>query len=244
MPLRAAAASAARRAWPRRSRELHERVQALELLGRHRREVHRVADDAVPAGSRGRRPRRRGRRAPAPPPSTPRCAAWRPRAANVASDQSVGGSFWNTSRPAPPTWPLARAAASAGSSISSPRAVLIDAHALLARRRSRAASKSLLVCLGDRQVQRDVVGSRAQRVEVDELDVELVGDVRGDERIVREIRMPKARARCATAWPMRPKPTTPSVLSRSSAPSRFFFSQRCCFIARVGASRPSAPARA
>ena len=54
--------------------------------------------------------------------------------------------------------------------------------------------------------------------------------------------MPKARARCATAWPMRPKPTTPSVLSRSSAPIRLFFSQRCCFIAAsaVATERASA----
>ena len=33
--------------------------------------------------------------------------------------------------------------------------------------------------------------------------------------------MPKPRARCATSWPMRPKPTTPSVFSYSSTPENF-----------------------
>ena len=32
--------------------------------------------------------------------------------------------------------------------------------------------------------------------------------------------MPNARARCATSWPIRPKPAMPSVLPRSSVPSK------------------------
>ena len=34
-------------------------------------------------------------------------------------------------------------------------------------------------------------------------------------------RMPKARARIATSWPMRPKPSTPSVLPSTSVPPNF-----------------------
>ena len=33
--------------------------------------------------------------------------------------------------------------------------------------------------------------------------------------------MPKPRARCATSWPIRPKPSTPSVFSYSSTPESF-----------------------
>ena len=101
----------------------------------------------------------------------------------VASAQSVGGSFWNTSRPAPPTWPLCRAASSAGSSISSPRAVLMMRTPFLHLLEALGVEEPVGL-LGVGQVQRDVVGAAAQRVEVGELDVEIVGDVRGDERIV------------------------------------------------------------
>ena len=38
--------------------------------------------------------------------------------------------------------------------------------------------------------------------------------------------MPNAFARCATSWPMRPKPRIPSVLSISSMPLYFLRSQR------------------
>ena len=64
---------------------------------------------------------------------------------NVASAQSVGGSFWNTSSPAPPTWPLCSAASSAASSISSPRAVLMMRTPFL-HLLNRSALNSRLVC--------------------------------------------------------------------------------------------------
>ena len=43
-------------------------------------------------------------------------------------------------------------------------------------------------------------------------------------------RMPNACARCTTSRPIRPRPTTPSVLPRSSIPTSRFFSQRFAFI--------------
>ncbi len=54
--------------------------------------------------------------------------------------------------------------------------------------------------------------------------------------------MPKARARAATSWPMRPRPMTPSVLPRSSAPVSRFLSQTPRFIAAsaAGTARASA----
>ena len=54
--------------------------------------------------------------------------------------------------------------------------------------------------------------------------------------------MPNARARCATSWPMRPRPATPSVLPRSSVPRNFFFSHRPSFIARSAAGTERASA--
>ena len=43
--------------------------------------------------------------------------------------------------------------------------------------------------------------------------------------------MPNARARCATSWPMRPSPATPSVFPRTSVPRNRFFSHFPAFIA-------------
>ena len=45
------------------------------------------------------------------------------------------------------------------------------------------------------------------------------------------IRMPNPAARRATSWPMRPRPASPSTLSRTSSPRNFFFSHLPCFIA-------------
>ena len=50
-------------------------------------------------------------------------------------------------------------------------------------------------------------------------------------------RMPKAAARRATSWPMRPRPASPSTLSRTSSPRNFFFSHLPCFIAASAAGR-------
>ena len=52
-----------------------------------------------------------------------------------------------------------------------------------------------------------------------------------------------ARARCATSCPMRPRPTMPSVLPRSSLPVNFFFSHFCAFIAASAAGIGRASAR-
>ena len=55
-------------------------------------------------------------------------------------------------------------------------------------------------------------------------------------------RMPNAAARRATSWPMRPRPASPSVLSRTSSPRNFFFSHLPCFIAASAAGRCRASA--
>ncbi len=47
--------------------------------------------------------------------------------------------------------------------------------------------------------------------------------------------MSNARARCATSWPMRPRPATPSVFPRSSLPRKRLLSQRLSFMARSAA---------
>ena len=54
--------------------------------------------------------------------------------------------------------------------------------------------------------------------------------------------IPNARARCATSCPMRPSPTMPSVLPRSSLPRKRRFSQRPSFIARSAAGTERASA--
>src|SRR5262249_15252419 len=54
--------------------------------------------------------------------------------------------------------------------------------------------------------------------------------------------MPNARARCATSWPMRPRPAMPSVLPRNSVPRNRFFSHFADFIARSAAGTDRASA--
>ena len=97
------------------------------------------------------------------------------------------------------------------------------------------ASRSALIrCRVSRQrrhVQRDVVGAREQIVELDERDAGGVRRARRDERIVGDDAPCRRRARAPRPrWPMRPKPTTPSVLPRTSAPMNFFLSHSPCFI--------------
>ena len=104
-------------------------------------------------------------------------------------------------------------ASSASRSISSPRAQLTI------RTPSRifpiaSASMKFDRLRRLRQVQRDEVGARVELVRVvDALDAELAEALGGDELVEGDRRrISKAWARAATSWPMRPKPSTPSVL--------------------------------
>src|ERR1700685_100361 len=59
------------------------------------------------------------------------------------------------------------------------------------------------------------------------------------------ISKPKTLARLATSRPMRPRPRMPSVLPRSSAPCRFFFSHLpACVVELAAGSFVPAPAGA
>ena len=102
---------------------------------------------------------------------------------SFASVQSSGGSLVNTSSAAPPTWPDSSAAASAASSISSPRAVLTIRMPFL-HFANRSALKIRRVDVGHRQVQREVVGRRADLVEREQPGAVVRGEVGGDERVV------------------------------------------------------------
>ena len=51
------------------------------------------------------------------------------------------------------------------------------------------------------------------------------------------MRIPNAAARRATSCPIRPRPASPSVLSRTSSPRNFFFSHFPCFMAASAADR-------
>ena len=100
----------------------------------------------------------------------------------------------------------------------------------LRRRRAGAAS-------GSRPRRRPRRASRAARRPARRARAEMNGSCA-------TICMPNARARVATSWPMRPRPTTPSVLPRSSTPANFFFSHLRCLHRRVGRGQMAAPAPA
>ena len=84
------------------------------------------------------------------------------------------------------------------------------------RRRVRATAR----LRRERQMQREELGSGVDALRrLDPLDAELAKAVGGDERVVGDARACRDRAaRRATCWPIRPKPSTPSVLPASSMP--------------------------
>ena len=121
---------------------------------------------------------------------------------------------------------LARARAprrAPSSSTSSPRAALtIRTPSRICAIASRVDRAARLV--GQRQVQREEVRGREHLVRrLGALDAELA-EALGARRTGRRRRRasPSPSARRATCWPIRPKPSTPSVLSASSiaAPAR------------------------
>ena len=161
------------------------RLQPLQLVGMDRREVHGVPHHAVAQeiADGGRRLeadqflRLFGRR---------RDVRRRDRPAAVGRATNRPAAPFRTRRaPAPPTMPLSIARRSAASSISSPRAVLMMRMPGL-QRANRVVVEQVLRLRRRRQVQRQVVGRRAQLVERQQLDAEAVGDLLRDERIVRD----------------------------------------------------------
>ena len=78
------------------------------------------------------------------------------------------------------------------------------------------------------QVDREEIGIGNDLVEREQLDAHLLrasSDTNGSYAINR---MPNPLALSATSLPMRPRPTTPSVLSHNSTPSHRLRSQRPC----------------
>ena len=74
--------------------------------------------------------------------------------------------------------------------------------------------------VGQGRVERDDVGSRQQLLERLELvDAEVAEPVAANERVEGDDVHPRPSARRATCWPMRPKPTTPSVFPANSMPA-------------------------
>ena len=104
---------------------------------------------------------------------------------NSNSGESVHGSVTNTSMPAPATWPLARASASACSSTSPPRAAFTMRTPRLHRASCSAPIRpSVSGRLG--QVDRDEVALAQQLLEADQLDAELRRAGRREVGVVRD----------------------------------------------------------
>ena len=136
-----------------------------------------------------------------------------PSSAN--SGAAVHGSLTYTSMPAPATRPVAIASASACSSTRPPRAALmIRTPGLTMRQLAGADQADGLGGLG--QVDRDEVALAQQLVQADQPDAELRRPGRLHVRVVGESRTPNADSRWATSTPMRPRPTTPTVLSATA----------------------------
>ena len=132
------------------------------------------------------------------------------------------------------------------SSTSSPRAALTMPHAV-AHLRDRVGVDRAARLVVQRQVQRQEVGAREHVVEASRSRRRARGSAR-PRRTGRTRRRCICRpsARRATCWPMRPKPSTPSVLSASSTPPHFERSQRpstsaACACGMLRASASSRP---
>src|SRR5258707_548907 len=156
------------------------------------------------------------------------------------SGQFLGGSSAKTSRAAPATWPLLMAAARSASLISSPRAALImrtsffifaiDAALIISRVCGLTA-----VCREIKSHSAKSCSSGTSSTDNSRAAASLMNGSYVTTRIS------KASARNATSLPMRPRPTRPRVLPRTSAPDDDF-SQRPSRIAasNFGSWRTSA----
>ena len=138
-----------------------------------------------------------------------RRAARRAGSARCSSGSSAGsGSGSVTSSPAPAISPSSSASRSATWSTTPPRAVLIK-YAVCFIRANCGGADQVAGLVGQRRVQRDVVGPLEQ----------LVQRRRPEERELWMTSIPKPSPRRAIAWPIRPQPTIPSVVPAMSPPS-------------------------
>ena len=169
---------------PQSPREHHVRLHALQLLGAERGVVDGVAHDA-----RAEEVAHAGRRLQ--PPRAPEASWVDPAMCGVVTTwgrrtrrASRGGSTWKTSSPAPPMAPRSIASARASSSMRAPRAVWTMRADGLQRRQPLGREQRPGV--RGRHVQGDEVGGPAKLVQLQELDVEVGGDLARDEGVVRD----------------------------------------------------------
>ena len=93
-----------------------------------------------------------------------------------------------------------------------------EADAVAHRREGRRVDRAARLG-GQRQMQGDEVGGGEHLVaRLGPLDPELAEPLLRDERVVATTRISSPSARRATCWPIRPNPSTPSVLPASSRP--------------------------
>ena len=140
---------------------------------------------------------------------------------------SVVGSLSNTSSAAPAITPSVTAFARSASLMMPPRATLIMRNDGLALA-NMAVLKRLMVSLffGRCTVMKSDFATRSSNGNNSIFKARArSSDTNGSNATMR---IPNAAARCATNLPMRPRPTTPSVLSKSSTPSHLLRSQRPC----------------
>ena len=204
-----------------RSAQRHERTEHLHVLGRDRGNVDGARDDA--AGERGDDllgglvagavGRLGGRGA----------EVRRDDDVGVAEQRMIGDRFGvNTSSAAPPTLPESSASFRSASTTSGPRATLRIRTPSLHLASASASSQPLVSgvfgrCSVMKSAPRvDVVGGLGL------LDAAAPGNARRETYGSNAItRIPNARARSATSWPILPKPRIPSVFSYSSTPENF-----------------------
>ena len=157
------------------------------------------------------------------------CGSW-------ASDQSAGGSFSNTSSAGAGDDAASRSRGASARFVDQLAARGVDdADARLAAREALVVEQVLAfrastagAASGSRPSRTPRRATAARR----RAPAAISGEMNGS---CATMRMPNARARCATSWPMRPRPATPSVLPRSSVPRNRFFSHVPSFIARSAA---------
>ncbi len=159
----------------------------------------------------------------------------------------VYGSSGNTSSAAPATCPLCRPSTSASRSTSPPRAAFTirTPGRILAIVSARTRCSVSGVSGACSVMKSDAASSSSSPACITWVSRKRSGDTNGSCAITC---MPRPRARDATSWPIRPKPSTPSVLPHTSMPPNRLRSQRpslsaacaCGMLRAIASSRPTA----
>ncbi len=239
----------ARRAHLRRERaqligQPNPRLQPLQLVGVDRRKVHGVAHDAVAqeVADRGGRVdadellRFLGRRRDVRRRDHLRQLGERPIGRRLLLE--------DVERRRRRRCRCSIARRSAASSISSPRAVLIEPNARLAAREARVVEQvpafpasTAGAASGSRRSRTTSSSDSSSTPRPGAISSEMYGSCA-------TMRMPNARARCATSWPMRPKPGDAERLAAQLGAEKPSSSPTCRPSSRDRRPGPSAPAPA